>query len=49
MFGGDWLVSTLVIIYPAWVAQADNLINDLSKAELRQIFRDTARAFYRLP
>jgi L-fuconolactonase len=48
MFGGDWPVSTLAITYPAWVAVVDDLIKDLSETEQRQIFRDTARAFYRL-
>lgn len=49
MFGGDWPVSTLAITYPAWVAVVDELIKDLSPTEQRQIYRDTARAFYRLP
>jgi L-fuconolactonase len=48
MFGGDWPVSTLRITYPAWVALVDEVIADLSETEQRQIFRDTARAFYRL-
>ena len=48
MFGGDWPVATLAITYPAWVAVVDDLIRDLSEAEQRQIYRDTARAFYRL-
>ncbi|MDP3196698.1 amidohydrolase [Tabrizicola sp.] len=48
MFGGDWPVSTLAITYPAWVALVDDLIRDLSQTEQRQIFRDTARTFYRL-
>lgn len=48
MFGGDWPVSTLRISYPVWVAVVDEVIADLSEAEQRQIYRDTARAFYRL-
>lgn len=48
MFGGDWPVSTLAITYPAWVALVDDLIRDLSEAEQRQIYCETARAFYRL-
>lgn len=48
MFGGDWPVSTLRITYPAWVALVDEVIADLSETEQRQIFRDTARSFYRL-
>lgn len=48
MFGGDWPVSTLRITYPAWVALVDEIIADLSETEKRQIYRDTARKFYRL-
>ncbi len=48
MFGGDWPVSTLRITYPGWVALVDELIADLSETEKRQIFRETARGFYRL-
>lgn len=48
MFGGDWPVATLAITYPAWVAVVDDLIRDLSEAEQRQIYCDTARTFYRL-
>lgn len=48
MFGGDWPVSTLAVTYPGWVKVVDDLIADLSEAEQRQIFRDTAKAFYRL-
>ena len=48
MFGGDWPVSTLRLGYPAWVALVDAVIADLSEAEQRQIYCDTARAFYRL-
>lgn len=48
MFGGDWPVSTLAITYPTWVAVVDELIKDLTETEQRQIYRDTARAFYRL-
>jgi L-fuconolactonase len=48
MFGGDWPVSTLAITYPAWVDIVDRLIADLSPDEQRQIYRNTARQFYRL-
>jgi L-fuconolactonase len=48
MFGGDWPVSTLALTYPAWVSMVDALIAELSDTEQRQIYRDTARAFYRL-
>lgn len=48
MFGGDWPVSTLRLTYPEWVAMVDDLIRDLTETEKRQIYRDTARAFYRL-
>lgn len=48
MFGGDWPVSTLAITYQGWVALVDEAIADLSETEKRQIYRDTARKFYRL-
>jgi L-fuconolactonase len=48
MFGGDWPVSTLRTTYPAWVALVDEVIKDLSTTEQQQIYRDTARTFYRL-
>ncbi|MFN3578458.1 MAG: amidohydrolase family protein [Tabrizicola sp.] len=48
MFGGDWPVATLAIGYRDWVALVDEVTADLSGTERRQIFRDTARAFYRL-
>ena len=48
MFGGDWPVSTLATTYADWVAVVDGLIGNLSEAEQRQIYCDTARAFYRL-
>ena len=48
MFGGDWPVSTLAITYPAWVALVDEVIANLSETEQRQIYCETARAFYRL-
>jgi L-fuconolactonase len=48
MFGGDWPVSTLRLTYPEWVAVVDAVIADLSEAEQRQIYRETARSFYRL-
>lgn len=48
MFGGDWPVATLAIGYRDWVALVDEVTADLSESERRQIFRDTARAFYRL-
>ena len=48
MFGGDWPVSTLRLTYPGWVALVDEVIADLSEAEQRQIYCDTARAFYRI-
>jgi L-fuconolactonase len=48
MFGGDWPVSTLAITYPAWVEIVDHLIGNLSDDEQRQIYRNTARRFYRL-
>lgn len=48
MFGGDWPVSTLRLTYREWVAIVDDLVRDLSEAEQRQIYCETARTFYRL-
>jgi L-fuconolactonase len=49
MFGGDWPVSTQAISYRTWLDVADWVLTGLSVSEVRSVFRDTARAFYRLP
>ncbi len=48
MFGGDWPVATLAIDYPRWVGIVENAVAGCSQDELRKLFRDNARSFYRL-
>jgi L-fuconolactonase len=48
MFGSDWTVSELTHLYPAWVAILDELLSGSSERELRQFYRETAIATYRL-
>ncbi len=48
VFGGDWPVATLAIAYPRWVEIVDGAIADLDAEAQRRIWRDNARAFYRL-
>lgn len=49
MFGGDWPVATLAIGYPEWVETLNWALAGASEAELRRLYRDTARTVYRLP
>jgi L-fuconolactonase len=49
MFGGDWPVSTLATDYPRWVDTVLWATDSCSESERRQLFRDTAAGFYRLP
>ncbi|GEO36705.1 amidohydrolase [Skermanella aerolata] len=49
MFGGDWPVSTLATDYPRWVDTVLWATGSCSEIERRQLFRDTAAGFYRLP
>ena len=48
MFGGDWPVSTLATSYQRWVDVVDQVLKGASEAERRQLYRDTATAFYQL-
>jgi L-fuconolactonase len=48
MFGGDWPVSELATSYKRWVDVVDAVTAKASAAEKRKLFRDTAKAFYRL-
>ena len=48
MFGSDWHVAGLATTYPDWVAIVDWVTAGASADETRQLFRDTATAFYRL-
>jgi L-fuconolactonase len=49
MFGGDWPVSTQAISYRGWLDVVEWVLASLSVSELTSVFRDGARAFYRLP
>ena len=49
MYGGDWPVSTLAAKYPDWVATLDWATAGCTDEELRKLYRDNAKAFYRLP
>jgi L-fuconolactonase len=48
MFGSDWTVSELTHRYPAWVEILDDVLSGVSEGELRQFYRETAIATYRL-
>ncbi len=48
MYGGDWPVSTLATDYPTWVRVLDEALLGCSERELKQVYRETAIAFYRL-
>ena len=48
MFGGDWPVSELASNYARWVAVVDRVTAGVPEANLRQLYHDTAIAFYRL-
>jgi L-fuconolactonase len=45
MFGGDWPVSELAMSYRRWV---DTVVVGASNGEKRRLYRNNARAFYRL-
>ncbi len=47
-FGGDWPVMELATRYPDWVAVVDRVTAGASAAELNELYRDTAIAWYRL-
>ena len=48
MFGGDWPVSTLAVDYPQWLGIVEEAVAGCSEDEVKKLFRDNARAFYRL-
>ena len=48
MFGSDWPVSEQTHRYEEWVEIVDQAARGASDAERRRLFRDNARAFYRL-
>ena len=48
MFGGDWPVVLMASPYRRWVETAEELTASLSPEAQRKLWRDNARAFYRL-
>ena len=48
IFGGDWPVVRRAAEYPRWVQTLDGLLGDAGEANLRKLYRDNARRFYRL-
>lgn len=48
IFGGDWPVVTLAASYRLWIESTARALATLSPTQLRSIFRDNARQFYRL-
>jgi L-fuconolactonase len=48
MYGGDWPVAYQATEYPRWVETLEWAIGGCSETELKQLFHDTAVAFYRL-
>ncbi|HWT30976.1 MAG TPA: amidohydrolase family protein [Propylenella sp.] len=48
MFGSDWPVSELATSFGGWVEVVDRVTSGASSAELQKLYRDNARAFYRL-
>ncbi|MBI4024986.1 MAG: amidohydrolase family protein [Verrucomicrobia bacterium] len=49
MFGGDWPVAFQATTYPRWVETLEWALAGASDQQLRNIFRNNAIAFYRLP
>lgn len=49
MYGGDWPVAYQATEYPRWVATLEAAVSGCSESELRRLFHDNARTFYRLP
>jgi L-fuconolactonase len=47
-FGSDWPVSELATTYADWVAVVDRITAGASRAELEDLYRNTATRFYRL-
>jgi L-fuconolactonase len=48
VFAGDWPVSSLAAHYPVCVETLERLLPGAGEAELRKLFRDNGRAFYRI-
>jgi L-fuconolactonase len=48
LYGSDWPVAIQATTYPRWVETLAWALSGCSDTELRQVFHDNARAFYRL-
>lgn len=48
IFGSDWPVVTLASSYQQWVEALDQTLSGASRQELEKLYRDNARAFYRI-
>jgi L-fuconolactonase len=48
MFGSDWHVQELAGTYPQWLDIVDDVVSLASADEKHKLFRDTAKAFYRV-
>ncbi len=48
IFGSDWFVCTLATTYADWIATVDGVVSGCSGVELRKLYCENARAFYRL-
>jgi L-fuconolactonase len=48
MFGGDWPVLTLASDYVTWVKLVNEVVATATSGEKQKLFRENARAFYRL-
>ena len=49
LYGSDWPVSTQASDYPRWVHTLQDAVSGCTPEELRNLFRDNAVKFYRLP
>jgi L-fuconolactonase len=49
IYGGDWPVAYQATAYPRWVTTLVDAVAGCTPTQLRQLFRDNAIAFYRLP
>jgi L-fuconolactonase len=48
IYGGDWPVVRVAAEYPRWVQSLDGLLAGVGESDLRKLYRDNARRFYRL-
>lgn len=48
IYGGDWFVMELATSYPRWIETLDWALSGCSEEELRKLYVDNAKAFYRL-